>query len=59
MKDRFVVVENPGLEDEREVVALASYKEAMTYCNIQYRFDPDDLWDIMYRQDDGTLTTDF
>ena len=31
----------------------------MTYCNIQYRFDPDDLWDIMYRQDDGTLTTDF
>lgn len=59
MENRYVVVENPGLECEREVVALASYKEARTYCNIAYRFDPDDFWDIMYRQDDETLTTDF
>ena len=58
-KPRYVVVENPGLECEREVVAFDSYKEARTYCNISYRFDPDDFWDILYRNDDGTLTTDF
>ncbi len=59
MTKRYVIVENPGMECEREVAEFDTYTTARAYANIQYRFDPDDFWDIMYRTDEGTLTTDF
>ena len=55
----FVVIEFPGSAQELEIAEFETYEEARKFANLMYQFDPDEMWDIMYRKPDGNLTSDF
>ena len=55
----FVIIEFPGTDHEREVAEFETYEAARAFANLQYRYDPDEMWDILYRGSDGLLTSDF
>ena len=55
---QFVVVENPGMHNEHEVGAFSTQHEAQSWISRHYN-DGDPDTDIMLRQPDGTLTTEF
>lgn len=58
----YVVVRNPGTDDEDEVADFATFREAALFMyeleQVEYTTeqDPFEHWDVMKRLDDGTLT---
>ena len=54
----WVIVENPGTDDENIVIDFGTVKEAYRYLATNYEED-DVTADVMRRNDDGTLTTMF
>lgn len=55
-KPRYVVIMNPGMENEHIEFECWTYSIA---CKQLAKYDEDEHVDIMYRLDDGTLTSDF
>ena len=53
----WVVVENPGTDDEYIGGDFATFREAFNNGKTWYGQDED--WIVMRRNDDGTLTTEF
>lgn len=53
----WVVVENPGTENEYIGGDFATMREALKAGRAWYHDDEE--WDVMRRNDDGTLTTDY
>jgi len=54
----WVIVENPGTDDENIVIDFATYREACRWIDRNYT-DDDCPADILRRLDDGTLTTEY
>lgn len=55
----YVVVQHPGTRQEQEVEEFRSFSEAMRYLLCATTPDEDDLFDIMKRCPDGSLTTEY
>ena len=53
----WVVVINAGTDNEDIVIDFPMYVEALYFCADE--FDVDENADVMRRNDDGTLTTEF
>lgn len=54
----WVVVENAGTDNENLVIDFATFREACNWIDRNYT-DDDCPADIMRRNDDGTLTTEY
>lgn len=55
-KPSYVVIMNPGMNNEHIEFECYSYVDA---CALLDSYAEDEHVDIMYRLDDGTLTSDF
>lgn len=56
MINPYVVVMNPGMENEHKEYECETYAEA---CAKLRQYDEDEHVDILYRLPDGSLTSDF